>query len=68
MEYKVLNNKTAQKVLSRKMDRRQFLRLSGFVVLSVIGANKLMTILDKVDESSNSEKASHGFGSSKFGA
>lgn len=53
------------------MDRKQFLRVSGLVLLGIIGANKVIAILDNADELSkiaDSKRASHGFGSSKFGA
>jgi len=70
----LFNSKIVHTALDREMDRRQFLKIVGFVILGVIGFNKISNSLNQaiIDHeqatSINSErKATRGFGSSRFG-
>lgn len=58
-------------LLSQEMDRKNFLRYSGGILLALIGVTGLMRILltsNKLNQSLTTEsKATRGYGSSKYG-
>jgi hypothetical protein len=65
--------KDLQELLSRHMTRKEFLRLFILVLLSMLGVNNFITMLQRTGQSSRrlgvmkTTRATKGFGSRKFG-
>ena len=63
-------NKNVARLMSKEMDRKDFLKYSGGVLLAVIGVTGLLNTLMKLGgESENSDKShsSNGYGGSAYG-
>jgi len=62
-----------QTIREKEMDRRDFLKYVGIILLSAIGLRGLMSLLSNSNDNpvnkivNNSEKG-HGFGGGKYGA
>jgi len=62
-----------QTIREKEMDRRDFLKYVGIILLGVIGLRGLISLLSNSNDnpinklSNNSEKG-HGFGSGRYGA
>lgn len=59
-------------LLSQEMDRKNFLRYSGGIVLALLGVTGLIRLLLTNNKAINlleqpSQKTSHGYGTSKYG-
>ncbi|CAN5412643.1 hypothetical protein BH10PAT4_BH10PAT4_0970 [soil metagenome] len=53
------------------MDRKDFLKYSGFILAGVVGLKGILGLISHPDQQSmshQSEKSSRGFGSGKYGA
>lgn len=52
------------------MDRKDFLKYSGLVLIGLVGLKGVVTLLTKPDTATvaNTTKTSRGFGSGKYGA
>lgn len=61
-----------QTIKDKEMDRKDFLKYSGVVLLGVVGLKGIATLLNSPDESTASnltqKSESHGFGSGKYGS
>lgn len=62
-------NKNIARLMSKEMDRKDFLKYGGGVLLAVIGVTGLINTLSKLDDSSNSnsQKVNGGYGGSAYG-
>lgn len=51
------------------MDRKSFLKMSGFVVLGTVGAKTIVTMLknEGVKSAASKSTKAHGFGTGKYG-
>ncbi len=60
-----------QNLLQQELTRKQFIQMLGVMVVSLLGFNNLISMLAKMNHSTNTKKvaasAKDGFGSSKFG-
>jgi len=67
----VVNKKIIQNITSKEMDRKEFLKYSGIMLISLIGLRGIVNLFvpnnSKTDLYSQ-ETSSHGFGSGKYGA
>ncbi len=69
----VISKKILQTINDKVMKRKDFLKYSGLVLISLVGLKGLVTILTQKETVStlattNSEKPSSGFGGGKYGA
>jgi hypothetical protein len=57
-------------IREREMDRKSFLKMSGLVLLSLVGAKAIVALLspDSMRSLGNKTEESRGFGSGKYGA
>jgi len=58
-------NKSVAKLMTKEMDRKDFLKYTGGVVLAVIGVTGLMNTLMKLGGNDNHQ--SGGYGGSAYG-
>jgi hypothetical protein len=59
-----------QTIREKEMDRKDFLKYSGLVLVSAVGFKSLVTIFTQDSEKSlvdKSQQSSHGFGGGKYG-
>ena len=70
----MINKKLIHAIGNKDMSRKEFLRYSGVVLLSVFGLKGIITLLaspdssDKHQTNNDSKLASRSFGSGKYGA
>jgi hypothetical protein len=69
----VINKDTIQSIGDKEMDRKDFLKYSGLVLLSVIGLKTITNILIQPDAKktltvNTGNKNPRGFGDGKYGA
>jgi hypothetical protein len=64
----VIINKIVESIKCKEMDRKDFLKYSGLVLLSVVGLRAVANLLNK-DENQKISKneSSRGFGGGKYG-
>jgi hypothetical protein len=60
-------NKKVEDLLSQPMNRRQFLRNVGLLIISIIGVSNALHILAGRQHTARPPDGKHGFGSGKFG-
>ena len=64
--------KIVQTISEKEMDRKQFLKYSGYALLSLVGLKGVVNLLTPVKEvrveSADQNKSKRGFGSGKYGA
>ena len=60
----MLKNNHIAKLLSKEMDRKDFLKYSGGVLLAVIGVTGLLNTLSKIGNDDNNKG---GYGTSSYG-
>ena len=59
-----------QAIRDQEMDRRDFLKYSGIVLIGIVGFKGLITLLNKPDAPAltvQSQKSARGFGGGKYG-
>jgi hypothetical protein len=55
-------------LLSKEMDRKEFLKYGGLILLSVLGITGILRVLIKDSNSTTIQQPSnHGYGSSRYG-
>ena len=65
--------KELQELFARQLTRKEFIRLLGVALLSMVGVNNFIAMLNKSSKRTNEKavaenvKATKGFGASKFG-
>lgn len=71
----VINKNTLQNLRDQEMNRKDFLKYSGVVLLSLLGIKGIITLFEPstrhqtiVNTTQKSETATKGFGSGKYGA
>jgi hypothetical protein len=68
----VINKNIVQTILNKEMDRKEFLKYSGLVLLSLVGLKTIISLLNQPDNKSavveSHKETMHGFGSGKYGA
>lgn len=63
------NNKIIQMMRDKEMDRKDFLKYSGLVLISVVGLKTVANLLLQSDSKKKlQQEATRGFGSGKYGA
>ena len=66
-----MNKNILQKITEQEMDRKDFLKYSGLVLLGVVGLKSIITVLMPAQEKQltvePSKNVPHGFGSGKYG-
>jgi len=72
---KIIDNMPTKKLLQtiseKEMDRKEFLKYSGYALLGLVGLKGIANLLIPVTNTQNkakSESAARGFGSGKYGA
>ena len=53
------------------MDRKDFLKYSGAILIGVVGLKSIADLINKVDKTpvaANSQQSSRGYGGGKYGA
>jgi len=65
----VPGNKRLEELLSKPMDRREFLRNVGLLILAVIGISNAIHILSggRMTPKNSTNQAGRGYGSGKYG-
>ncbi len=67
----VINRSIIQKLGDKEMNRKDFLKYSGLLLLGVVGFKGVASLLSQLDKtptvSVNSNQTSRGFGSGKYG-
>jgi hypothetical protein len=64
----VINNKIVESIKDKKMDRKDFLKYSGLILLSVVGLRSVANLLTKTDNQTISKnESSRGFGGGRYG-
>ena len=68
----VINRSIIQKLGDKEMDRKDFLKYSGLLLLGVVGFKGVASLLSQLDKTplvaDKSNQTSRGFGSGKYGA
>ena len=67
----MINKETIQTIKDKEMDRKDFLKYSGLVLLSVVGLKTVATFLNQSNQSkivASNKDARRGFGGGKYGA
>ena len=59
-----------QTISEKEMDRKEFLKYSGLVLLSLVGFKSVVSLLTKIDNGqiADDKHTGRGFGSGKYGA
>jgi len=60
-------NKKIEQLLSQPMNRREFLRNVGLLLISLIGLSRAIHILSSGHINKQSENSSQGFGQGRYG-
>ena len=61
-------NKNVAQLMKKEMDRKDFLKYTGGVLLAVVGVTGLLNTIFKLSGSgSNQESQSNGYGSTSYG-
>jgi len=67
----VINRSIIQKLGDKEMDRKDFLKYSGLLLLGVVGFKGVASLLSQLDKtpavSVKSDQTPRGFGSGKYG-
>jgi secreted PhoX family phosphatase len=68
----MLNKKIRDVIGDREMDRKEFLKYSGLVLLSVVGFKTIVATLTQSDTqkialTQDKTSSTHGFGNGKYG-
>ena len=64
----VINRDTLAKIRDKQMDRKDFLKYSGVILLSAVGLNSVMNAIKTIDTPPVSQaKMGRGFGGGKYG-
>lgn len=67
----IIDTQALKKLTDKEMDRKDFLKYSGVVLLGVVGLKGVLSLLSQVDKpiatDVKAQKATHGFGSGKYG-
>jgi hypothetical protein len=64
----VINKDIVKSISGKEMDRKDFLKYSGLVLLSVVGLKAVVNLLDKTDSRKISKnESSRGFGGGRYG-
>lgn len=64
----MINRDTVQAIKDKQMDRKDFLKYSGLVLLSVVGLKTFANLISKVDVNQSAKhESSRGFGGGKYG-
>ena len=58
-------NKTIARIMSKEMDRKDFLKYSGGVLLAVVGITGLLETLSRIG--SDGKRQTGGYGGSSYG-
>lgn len=68
----VISKQTLKKLGDKEMDRKDFLKYSGIVLIGVVGLKGIITLLTQADNpqlaSRTTQTANRGFGGGKYGA
>jgi hypothetical protein len=67
----VINKSLIQKLSDKEMDRKDFLKYSGVILAGVVGLKGILSLVSQADKQPTalqSDQASRGFGSGKYGA
>lgn len=70
----LIDKQTLKIISDKEMDRKDFLKYTGVVLLSVVGFKAITNILLQVDDeppysnTSSTSKSGYGFGGGKYGA
>ena len=68
----MINKNIVQTILNKEMDRKEFLKYSGLVLLSLVGLKTIISLLNQPSEKltviESRKESMHGFGSGKYGA
>lgn len=68
----LINKDIFQVIKRQEMDRKDFLKYCGLVLISLLGFKTLVSLLEQADKQilsgKDSKKATRGFGSGKYGA
>jgi hypothetical protein len=69
----VISKNIIKTIGDKEMDRKDFLKYSGVVMLSLVGLKAIISILSQSDDHKTSvinsqQRATHGFGGGKYGA
>ncbi len=68
----LINKDILRAIKSQEMDRKDFLKYCGLVLLGLVGFKTLVSLLEQADKQilsgKDSKKATRGFGSGKYGA
>jgi hypothetical protein len=64
------NKNILQTIRDQEMDRRDFLKYSGIILISLIGLNSFMALLLKpeIPHITQTKESGRGFGGGKYGA
>lgn len=68
----MINKQIIQSIKDKEMDRKDFLKYSGLILLSLVGVRTVVSLLTNHDINksinSSSKQSTRGFGSGKYGA
>lgn len=70
----MINKNIIQAIKDKEMDRKDFLKYSGLVLLSLVGLKTVISIFMQSDDqktfavAKSQNKATHGFGGGRYGA
>ena len=69
----MIDKNIIQAIKDKEMDRKDFLKFSGLVVLSLVGVSKVVSLLTKPDSpklaaAKPSKKATRGYGGGGYGS
>lgn len=62
-----MGNKNLAKLLTKEMDRKDFLKYSAGVALAVVGVTGLLNTILRLSGESDVSKVNRGYGSSPYG-
>lgn len=65
----VINKNILQTIKTQEMDRKDFLRYCGFVLLGLVGLKTFISLLSQTgtELSDSTKKSTHDFGGGKYG-
>ena len=66
----MINKNILQNIRDKEMDRKDFLKYSGVVLLGIVGLKGLLTLLAPAEQPvvSTTSQQGRGFGAGKYGA
>ena len=67
----MINKSIIKDISGQEMDRKDFLKYSGLVLIGLVGLTGVLKFISQTDKPSigdRSDRSSHGFGGGRYGA